>query len=623
MSRIVAHTNESRSFYPVSLDDDYKWASTSGTQSNMFDSADSTSYYQINFTTGSGAESWWWLVFNCTGWIPDDATINSVALSYKVYRTGSSSSQINTKTYQMYVDSTGKGTAQAIINSQNSAQTLNNPGTWTASELNNKKVSLYSYIKRGTSNTSTNYYARVYGATFTVNASWNETQYQVTGSSQSGTSASISIPLEYTTAGGDITVTINNVSDILYLGVMDNGVNVANQLVHTSGSSYTYTISNISEDHTLTLVDTTAYDINIVNNSSSISSLDPPVGTGYKTGESSDYPIEIYIDNPDKIYIYDNNVKSTQQLTEVNPVIESSVKVIPSVLSDSAGTVTDGNNGLADSESSNYATVKQTSTTNAGYLIYDFNISAIPSGATIKSISCKVKASINPATFSGTKNAQLIANGTTIKTVAVASTNVTTYNLNAEDLDINNLSSLQIEVYFKRSQSGTVTMYFYGADATIEYEYLDTPYYVYTIQNVQTNHTVRFEDRPIRTITCTSEAQGVTISSSAASAYEDTSVTLTLDASDINDVYVLANDTDITSQFSGSSGSYTCSLTVQGDQTIVVRNAGAESSQKIYIKANGSYVLMSKVFKKVSGLWVEQSNFSNLFDPNQIYNLNQ
>ena len=64
---------------------------------------------------------------------------------------------------------------------------------------------------------------------------------------------------------------------------------------------------------------------------------------------------------------------------------------------------------------------------------------------------------------------------------------------------------------------------------------------------------------------------------------------------------------------------YTYSTTISGNMTISVVIGGGGSTQKIYIKTNGSWVQYSKVYKKVNGTWVEQSNLSSLFDTTAKY----
>lgn len=64
---------------------------------------------------------------------------------------------------------------------------------------------------------------------------------------------------------------------------------------------------------------------------------------------------------------------------------------------------------------------------------------------------------------------------------------------------------------------------------------------------------------------------------------------------------------------------YTYSTTISGDMTIAVVIGGGGSTQKIYIKVNGTWTQYSKVYKKINGSWVEQSNLSSIFDTTAKY----
>ena len=67
---------------------------------------------------------------------------------------------------------------------------------------------------------------------------------------------------------------------------------------------------------------------------------------------------------------------------------------------------------------------------------------------------------------------------------------------------------------------------------------------------------------------------------------------------------------------------YTYSTTVSGNMTIaVVIGSGGSSEPKFYIKDNGAWAQVSKIYKKVNGSWVEQasSTWSTLFNTNTNY----
>lgn len=64
---------------------------------------------------------------------------------------------------------------------------------------------------------------------------------------------------------------------------------------------------------------------------------------------------------------------------------------------------------------------------------------------------------------------------------------------------------------------------------------------------------------------------------------------------------------------------YTYSYEVDGDATIEVNIGGGTVEKKIYYKNNGSWIVAVTVYKKVNGSWVQQTNLTNVFDPNTNY----
>lgn len=64
---------------------------------------------------------------------------------------------------------------------------------------------------------------------------------------------------------------------------------------------------------------------------------------------------------------------------------------------------------------------------------------------------------------------------------------------------------------------------------------------------------------------------------------------------------------------------YTYTYTVSGDATIAVVIGGAGPQNTIYIKIAGTWTPVSKAYKKVNGVWVEQSDLTTVFDTNKKY----
>lgn len=182
----MATRNDSLVTYPAEfVSNDYAYASVvSGYPATnpIGKSNTSTTMSRFNLKTGSSAVSYVYYKFDCSE-IPQSATITSISCSVKAYISQTNSSRINTRQVQMFTGTTAKGSASTM---SNSTTALNlSCGTWNRSELNDCRIRLY--VKRGTSNTTTTYYMGLYGATLTINYSWNSVEYSITTNVTGGT----------------------------------------------------------------------------------------------------------------------------------------------------------------------------------------------------------------------------------------------------------------------------------------------------------------------------------------------------------------------------------------------------------------------------------------------------
>lgn len=239
MSRTVTH-NETFTGYPVSYDTTDHSYRTYANAENAYSSSSSTTYANAYIVNGANAESWLYYNFD-TSSIPDGATITSVTCKARCAASGNSS-QTPTKWMCFFSGTTQKGTTYTLSTST-TARTLTLDSDLTLSDIRNARVKVY--VKRGTSNTGTSYYIRFYGATLTVNYSYNDVYYTVTTSS-SASGVSLSPASQEYLAGDDALVTING--DITNVSIEDNGSDVTSSVVG-SGSSHTYTITAINDDH--------------------------------------------------------------------------------------------------------------------------------------------------------------------------------------------------------------------------------------------------------------------------------------------------------------------------------------------------------------------------------------
>lgn len=228
------------SAHPTSYDTThYSYASISSSYPirNAYTDSSSTTYAQISWKTGSNAETYVYLRFDLSA-IPENATINSVSAKAKGYVNTTNSSRVTSRQMQLASGTTLKGSALTISNST-TEQTFSSVGTWTRSELMNAGVRFY--VKRGTSNTSSTYQLRVYGASITVNYTYNETTYTITVSNS--TSASVTPTTQDVVQGQNAEVRSDTISD---LTITDNGSDVTSLFAATQDVGASYSVETAS-----------------------------------------------------------------------------------------------------------------------------------------------------------------------------------------------------------------------------------------------------------------------------------------------------------------------------------------------------------------------------------------
>lgn len=160
--------------YPSSyVSDDKQYASFNGV-ANGYGNTSSTSYAQMNLTTGAGAESWFYYKFD-TSSIPADAIINSVSCSSKNYISSTDSSIATPRQWQLFSGTTPKGSSQGLRASVG-VNSVGSGGEWTREELQDCRLRLYA--KRGDTSTSTTVSIRFYGANLTITYSVYEDNEQ-------------------------------------------------------------------------------------------------------------------------------------------------------------------------------------------------------------------------------------------------------------------------------------------------------------------------------------------------------------------------------------------------------------------------------------------------------------
>lgn len=150
------------SVHPTSYDTaDYSYYSISN-PGNAYADSDNTTYCSVRAKNGNYAETWVFFQFDLSA-IPAGATILEVACKVKASYTANSTI-MPTHEVQMFSGTNPKGSPTTLGTSA-SEKTLD-VGNWTRAELEDARVRIY--LQRSTTQPSTAYYGRFYGATLTI-----------------------------------------------------------------------------------------------------------------------------------------------------------------------------------------------------------------------------------------------------------------------------------------------------------------------------------------------------------------------------------------------------------------------------------------------------------------------
>lgn len=311
------------------------------------------------------------------------------------------------------------------------------------------------------------------------------------------------------------------------------------------------------------------------------------------------------VSDPSTILVKDNGVDVTNQLGQEYP--QGTANKIPNAVVENtfqADNTYPATNGLNGTESTTYARLNLSPTER--YIIYSFDTSEIPNDVSILSVDCQVHAYVtSTSTNITTKSAQLYA-GTTAKgsTTTIPTSDSTWAISNVGTWTASEIHDIRIRLDGYYGGSSTYYIRFYGANLTVTYR-SNNIVYTYTISNVQADHVVTVEDKAAGyQINASSTYAGATIVATPTSVQEGGNCVLTLTTSDISKVSVVDNGSDITSQFTGSNGTFTYTLTnVITAHTIVV----SEVAKKLYMKIDGVMKSVSRIHMKTNNVWTSIS----------------
>lgn len=509
MSRPI-NISDSIVAYPSGVASDHAYASITS-QSNGYNASSNTTYATISLVTGSGATTYIYYTFDFSE-IPVGATIDSVSCTAKAYINTTNSSRITTRQIQLYTGTTAKGDAYTVSNST-TAFTMT-AGTWTRNELQDARIRLYAI--RGSSNTTSTYSFRFYGATFTVNYSINGTAYTV-ASSSNVEDVTITPATQELLGGNSATVTIEaaNIDDIK---VTDNDTDVTASLVqHTAQTgSYTNTFIPASFDSTNSVYNTTGGDNN--NGVYSTNVITNGLTDHNSTTRCALYAVQGSGAISKMYYNFDcSSIPANATITSVSCQLK------------------------AGSQGSSY---------------YSSYVAYLCSGTTTKTSAVSVSGS------NSSPSTQTISGGSWTRA------------------DLNNIKILFQVTRGSSNTTTESTWSFFGATLTVQYTVApENPYYwTYTLNNLSADHAVLVnlagafvppEEDPLKTyysLTISSINATTDPHSGTTRVEAGTNQTVTITPSDPQLILALDNGVDITSQLSGGipSNTYTITTKVSG-----------------------------------------------------------
>lgn len=261
---------------------------------SSYDSVYST-YYVTNGVAGSGsttracvyveqtayAEAKLTYKFDCSS-IPENAIITNVVCvaGASCYSSGQ---YFETRTLQLYNGTNAKGTATTITgNGSTKANHTINGGSWTREELND--ICIVARVVRGDNTTQASFsfwgatlaisYTVPAGKSYTIsNVQTNHTitieeaPYYTITTANTYTGATISGPSKvYDGQNATITVSVTNLYEVV---ITDNNVNITNSFNGSNGT-YTYTLTNVSGNHSISVVEAPYATVSVVSYYSSV-----------------------------------------------------------------------------------------------------------------------------------------------------------------------------------------------------------------------------------------------------------------------------------------------------------------------------------------------------------------
>lgn len=519
-----------------------------------------------DYSSGSGSSANIDYAFDFSD-IPEGAIIESVSVVVRGHLESTSNSSERAE-LQLYSGNTSKGSMSEFTSTSNQNITMT-PGTWTREELQDAKLRF----------TIGYYGGLVVGVTWTVTYSVTVSRY------------------------------------------------------------YTYTLSNLNDDHVILIEEAGAFippeeDPEYIYYPVTISSInattDPGTGTT-RVVEGSNQTITIYPDDPLVTLILDNGTDvSSQLVTHAGTSPTYTVTTVSGAgygfnLNSSTGYYVSANTGVNKSTALSRVNfdlpvrcLVTLSFINNAEETYDFGVFG------------KVDTELSTTYW---QSSQYSGDTTTDAGLEQLRCNTSTYNTTTAQTLTYEIPAGEhfIDIKFSKddqSASGNDSLQ-WKIDSIQELE--PNNYYTYTLSNIQQKHSLIFVFGDVQYYYITSSGTDCKLYPDGQFVeLEGDNYKLTIVPNNINDVITVrdnninvSNSLEMKTSTIEKDGrtitykSYNYTLTnISAAHNIVVSTT---SGSTVYYKVNGSWVSVSKVYKKIDDRWQEQTNFDNLFDTNTIY----
>ena len=353
MARQIIDSTQTLNLIPSAYDSANSVVDSVGNPTHACKNSTSTMNYSIFYLAMNlNVDTWVYYDFDYSNLPTDHVIINDVYCDFNAVSYSSSTSYIK-NTYGCLSIGTNHLTPTTAFTSSTGAKRINPSYDFTVEEVSNIKLCLHG--QRGSSGaTSSSPNFKLYGADLYINYSIFHYEYDI--AILSNTSKVTSQTTEYTINDGQTQVLTFNISNLNAVSIEDNYIDIKSQLVHTSGTTYTYTISNCDSDHIITCNDLaieidedpqyTYHTVSI----STINAVTDPVQGSYRYVEGQNVVIEIEANEPEMTLVRDNGIDISSQL-----ITTSTYKTdfTTSNVSDTRAWINDGNNVWHNGNASN------------------------------------------------------------------------------------------------------------------------------------------------------------------------------------------------------------------------------------------------------------------------------